>query len=372
MERTCGNLPLVLTFVLAITSARVAPPYNVILHCGNLINQLTWDYDRPPAGLHFRVDVDRFYSSRKIPPLQVDLPELQANVSFLSEWMDDYNLYVTAVLGNNETSEAAPADGVSFSYDVDSSASQICSLDLPPVTVLEQEEHFLLLSFQHPWLVYQHGLPSRSRKKRNEQLDDETLPVFVYDVTLDKKEFADLRCTDEVCRHKLPVAAGPRPRCVAIKGELERIGVYGTRDYCARPAPQNRDVIIPMAVSSLLLAAVFAVLVMICWKRARPSSSELPASLRFDTGKEEMSPQPQVVPSPDDSTLQLLVETPSESEARREVDEPADDGADEEEDRDADGGEMEAVDEDVSDHRAYERRDTVERLSLDENVEGYR
>ncbi|XP_077586398.1 uncharacterized protein LOC144205713 isoform X2 [Stigmatopora nigra] len=342
-----------------LDSPNVAPPYNVTLHCGNLINQLSWNYDHPPAGLHFRVEIDRFFSSRKIPPLQVDLPQLQANVSFLSAWRDAYNLYVTAVLGN-QTSERVPSDGVSFSYDVDSPTSHKCSLDLPPVTVLEQDEHFLLLSFQHPWLVYQHGLPSPSRKRRNEQQDDGILPLFMYDVTLEKKEFADLRCTEEVCRHRLPVEAGPRPPCVAISGELERIGVYGTRDYCARPVLKNRDVIIPVVASSLLLlAAVFAVLVMISWKRARPSSSELPASLRFDTRKEEMDPQLLVVETP-----------PSESDVDGLVDEPVDE--EEEEDRDADGEEMEEADEDVSDHHAYEGRNTVERLSPDEYVEGYR
>lgn len=46
-------------------------------------------------------------------------------MSSLSDQSDDYFLAVTAVLGEEE-SEAAPADGITFSYYIDSPATQKC------------------------------------------------------------------------------------------------------------------------------------------------------------------------------------------------------------------------------------------------------
>lgn len=52
-------------------------------------------------------------------------PDLQADVSFLSDPSDAYVIAVTAVIGQNE-SEPAPADELSFSYFMNSPAKQEC------------------------------------------------------------------------------------------------------------------------------------------------------------------------------------------------------------------------------------------------------
>ncbi|XP_054655566.1 interferon gamma receptor 1-like isoform X2 [Dunckerocampus dactyliophorus] len=290
---------LVVFFALDITVAQVAPPSNVTLHCGNLQNKLVWSYDDPPPGLQFRVDVGQLSDSNgAIDPLWVDPPELQADVSFLSDPRNDYLLTVTAVLGENQ-SDPAPADGIVFSYYMDSPATQRCSLDLPPVTVLEHQDHTILLSFEHPWLFYHQRLPpaldSRRREKRRHKQPDNPLPVFKYDVTINKKQFADLSCLEQVCERKLPVDAAQEKHCVTIRGELEKISVHGTQDFCARPLRGN-IVVVSVTVSLLVLAVVSAVLIMYCRKRTKATFS--PPSLLDFTDR------------PHSCTMSLVQETP--------------------------------------------------------------
>ncbi|XP_061824784.1 growth/differentiation factor 10b [Nerophis lumbriciformis] len=270
MTRTSLTALLGVFFVLTPSTTQVAPPINVTLHCGNLRNKVVWNYDSLPPGLRFRVDVSQLWGSNGT--LWVDPPHLQADVSFLFDPDNDYFLTVTAVLGENQ-SEPAPADGIDFSYYRNSPASQICSLDLPPVTVLEQQDHSVLLSFQHPWLLYQQKLSSHSgsrKKKRHEQPDD-LLPVFKYDVTINQKQFADLSCSERVCEKMLPVDPQQEKHCVSITGVLDKIKVDGTQDYCALPVKGNKVVVVSVLVSLLVLAGVAMVFIMCCRQRTKAS-----------------------------------------------------------------------------------------------------
>ncbi|XP_061767635.1 interferon gamma receptor 1-like [Nerophis ophidion] len=280
MSRTSLISLLGVFFVLASSPAHVAPPSNVTLHCGNLRNKVVWNYDSMPPGLRFRVNIGQYSDVHgAIDPLWVDPPHLQTDVSFLSDPNDDYFLTVTAVLGENQ-SEPAPADGIVFSYYRNSQASQICALDLPPVTLLEQQDHSVLLSFQHPWLLYHQKLSSYSgrRKKKRHDQPDHLLPVFKYDVTIDKKQFADESCSERVCEKVLPVDPNQEKHCVSISGELEKIKVKGPQDYCALPVKGHKVVVVSVLVSLLVLAGVALVFVMCCRRRTKASSSP-PSSL---------------------------------------------------------------------------------------------
>ncbi|XP_049592837.1 growth/differentiation factor 10b isoform X1 [Syngnathus scovelli] len=398
MKWPCMNTLLITFFLLEIGSAHVPPPRDVILHCGNLVNKVAWSYDNPPTGLRFRVDIGRIFKSQgDMGPLWVDPPDLQADVSFLSDQREDYFLAVTAVLGKEE-SEAAPADGISFSYYLDSPAAQKCSLDFPPVTVLDQHDNTVLISFQHPWLTYEHALltslQAGDKRKRRHVQPDNPLPVFKYDVTIDKKPFADLRCTEDVCERNLPVDASQQEHCATIKGELERIAVLGTHDYCAQPMQENKHIITGVVVSLLVLAAVLTVLLMICWKKTK-ASSKLPSSLRFN-GFVDETPVASMPVS--DSSARLIVEKPvspgeseqsgepqvhEESEQSDELqphEEPelsGEDAAGDMEDKEHQaymGGEQIDEDDDMetSNDNAYERRQVIVKMSSDEDIEGYR
>ncbi|NP_001347755.1 interferon gamma receptor 1-like precursor [Hippocampus comes] len=376
MAWTCLTPCLVTFFVLGIASAHVAPPSDVILHCGNLVNKVAWRYDNPPAGLRYRVDFGKVFNSQgDVGPLWVYPPDLQADLSFLSDQREDYFLAVTAVLGEEE-SEAAPADGITFSYYRDSPATQKCSLDLPPATVSDQQDNSVLISFQHPWLKYWHG-----RKRRHEKLDN-PLPVFKYDVILDKKQFADLRCTEKTCERTLPVDAGQEKHCAAIRGELESISVHGTQDYCALPVQGNKHVIIAVVVSLLVLAVVSTVLLLVCLKKTK-SSSNLPPSLRFERTIEEARPDTSLPVSNSSAPLMVVGTSPVSTDDSEPLREPepsvggdADDAGDtvEEVQQGYMGGEQMQEDEDTatSEENAYERRQVIVSLSPDEDVEGYR
>ncbi|XP_077350930.1 interferon gamma receptor 1-like [Festucalex cinctus] len=373
MEWTCLNRLLVIFFILGNTSAYVAPPSDVTLHCGNLVNKVEWRYDNPPPGLRFRVDVyKRSDSPGDLSPVWVDPPDMQADVSFLSNRMEDYFLQVTAVLGE-EKSEAA--DSSSFSYYMNSAAAQKCSLDLPPVTMLKQDDDSVLISFQHPWLAYQPAFDSVGKRNRRHERLDKPLPLFKYDVILDKEQFHSLRCTEDVCERKLPVDAGRQEHCAVINGELERISVHGTQDYCARPVQGTKRLVIIAVVSVLVLVVIAAIFFMLFRKKTN-ASSELPGALRFDGVVETAVAS--VTTSDSSAPLMVVDESASPGESQP-SDEPEpsgeDDEVEEEEQQAYMGGEHMDADEDTEgdeDSHGYEKRRVVVSLSQGEDVEGYR
>ncbi|XP_061913971.1 interferon gamma receptor 1-like isoform X2 [Entelurus aequoreus] len=370
MTRTSLMALLGVFFVLPPSTTHVAPPSNVTLHCGNLRNKVVWNYDSLPPGLQFRVDVGQVSDSNgRIAPLWVDPPHLQADVSFLSDPDNDYSLTVTAVLGENQ-SEPAPADGIDFSYYRNSPASQICSLDLPPVTVLEQQDHSVLLSFQHPWLLYHQKLSSQSgsrKKKRHEQPDD-LLPVFKYDVTINQKQFAELSCSERVCEKMLPVDPQQEKHCVTIRGVLNKMKVDGTQDYCALPMKGNKVVVVSVLVSLLVLAGVAMVFIMCCRQHTK-ASFDPPSSLEVShnpntntctlTPVQEAAHVPEVTCSVSSLHDQELLSNPSgEPDADVQEEEQEEEEEEEEEEEGYMGGDN--LEEDLLDSfNPYEKRCAV-------------
>ncbi|KAM9848160.1 growth/differentiation factor 10b isoform 2-T2 [Aulostomus maculatus] len=225
----------------------------------------------------------------KPDPLWVTPAALKANVSFLSDPSDDYFLTVTAVVGLNE-SEPAPNDGIVFSYFMDSPAPQKCSLDLPPVHISEQMNSGLQLqlSFEHPWLFHSRlediiGPHETNLDSQEDELFNDWLPKFDYSVTMNKHLRLSDSCTENVCQKALPVDAGHDEHCVKISGELEKIQVEGTGDYCtlAKRWKNNNNVIIISVVAVSAAAVIFCVFFMIFRKKISPSSST-PRSMMFN------------------------------------------------------------------------------------------
>lgn len=141
--------------------------------------------------------------------LWVDPPALHANLSLLTNPVDDNLVSVTAVVGKNE-SEGAPADGIQFSYVRDSLVKHKCeclvvktknqrsfpegipppavlspspgSVDFPPVAVKVDETGHVLFQFEHPWLLYGSSLaqPKSRQKKSDEEKMPKHRPEFMY------------------------------------------------------------------------------------------------------------------------------------------------------------------------------------------------
>lgn len=129
------------------------PPTNVTLHCHNLHDHLQWSYEPLMPGLRFRVEIRSVHRCFLLPLTQypnscssllllwnwcisfvlftsstpkemwVDPPALHANISFLTDPMDDNMLTVTAVIGQNKSK---PAGGTTFSYSKVSLVKQKC------------------------------------------------------------------------------------------------------------------------------------------------------------------------------------------------------------------------------------------------------
>lgn len=275
---------------LQAVEAHVEPPANVTLHCHNLHNVLKWSYGQHSPGLKFRVDIGSTADLKGYPNMIWISPpaQLQADVSFLSDPTNDYFLTVTAVIGQNE-SDYAPYDGINFSYFKDSPADRKCFVDFPSVNVTAQQDSTVLLRFTHPWLVYHQRLSStpntkpRKKKSHDAQISQE-LPVFHYDVVVigQKERHHNLDCVESVCEEKLSVDPTQKKHCVKVKGELQKIAVRATQEYCVLPFEESQSYLIYYCIvgSLLALSAVAIVLFMVYRKMTSPSSS-LPNSMTF-------------------------------------------------------------------------------------------
>nr|QDO15118.1 cytokine receptor family B13 [Siniperca chuatsi] len=267
-------------------AAHVESPTNVTLHCRNLHNVLEWSYDQLSPGLKFRVNIGSYINiSHNV--VWVDSPTRQADVSFLSDPNNEYFLTVTAVIGPNE-SEHAPPDGIVFSYFKDSPANQICFVDLPPVNVTAQQDDTILFRFTHPWLLYHQKLPGNRNpkmKRHGAQFSSTQLPVFTYNVVIinQKERHYSFNCEESVCEERLDVDAAREKHCLKIRGELEKMAVQATQEYCTLPLDitshgSNNYIYIIVAIVLALGAAAFGVFFMVYQKWTRPSTS-LPQSV---------------------------------------------------------------------------------------------
>lgn len=155
-----------------------------------------------------------FFTSSTPKEMWVAPPVLHANVSLLTDPVDDNMLTVTAFIGQNKSK---PAGGTTFSYSKVSLVKQkceclsgmfsirgvplqgrgisLCSLtltpgfvDFPSVAVSVDPDGHVLFNFNHPWLLYSYGFPQTKsrRKKSNEEKASVQLPEFKYSVKLNQ------------------------------------------------------------------------------------------------------------------------------------------------------------------------------------------
>ncbi|XP_070834272.1 growth/differentiation factor 10b [Chaetodon trifascialis] len=312
--------------LLQAVAAHVEPPTDVILDCHNLHNVVKWNYDQLLPALKFRVDIGAM--TRPPSVLLVDSPNLQADVSFLSDPSDDYYLTVTAVIGLNE-SDPAPQDGIHFSYFMDSPAHQKCAVDFPPVNVTAQQDGSVLFSFMHPWLLY-HQPTSRKqpairrKKKSHNAAASKWLPEFKYDIVVTNQRELHQRfiCEDSVCEGMLTVDPAQEKPCLKVRGEIQKILVQGTQQYCAQPEgtpphePNDYTYVYIIVVVVLALIAVVIILFMLYKKKTKPTTS-FPGSMTF-TGRLKQTfgvvQQSVLVPEVEPVSPTPLLSTPSEKE----------------------------------------------------------
>uniref|UniRef100_A0A8C9Y1A9 Uncharacterized protein n=1 Tax=Sander lucioperca TaxID=283035 RepID=A0A8C9Y1A9_SANLU len=249
---------------------QVTPPTNLTFHCHNLHNNLKWSYDQLSPGLRFRIDISTLNGAPNV--VWVDPPaELQADLSFLSDPSNAYYLTVTAVMGQNE-SVSAPHDGIIFSYFKDSPQGFV---DFPPVNVTAQPDGTVLVRFTHPWLVYQHKLQrSTNTKPRFRKSHDPQLPVFHYDVTTMNQRDYSSHCVESVCEAELSVDPAQKKHCLKMKGELQKMSVRGTQEYCVVPVEESLSYIVHLCVVGTLLfvSSVAFVLFMVYRKKDQASN----------------------------------------------------------------------------------------------------
>ncbi|XP_076599120.1 growth/differentiation factor 10b [Chaetodon auriga] len=312
--------------LLQAVAAHVEPPTDVTLDCRNLHNVVKWTYDQLLPALKFRVDI--LTMSRKPSQLWVNSPNLQADVSFLSDPKDDYYLTVTAVIGQNE-SDPAPLDGISFSYFMNSQVHQKCVVDFPPVNVTAQQDGSVLFSFMHPWVLYSKPMSGKQpaihrKKKSHDAAASKWLAEFKYDVVVINQRELHQRftCEESVCEETLAVDPAQEKHCLEVQGEIEKILVQGTQQYCAQPegtaphGPNDYTYIYIIVVVVLALIAVVIILFMLYKKKTKPTSS-LPNSMTFTSRLKQtfgVVEQSIFVPQVEPTSPTPLLSTPSEKE----------------------------------------------------------
>ncbi|XP_034753456.1 interferon gamma receptor 1-like isoform X2 [Etheostoma cragini] len=265
----------VFLFLFQAVVANVEPPTNLTLHCHNMHNILKWSYDQLLPGLRFRVDIGALSGDPSfvwvVPPA-----ELQANLSNLTDPTDAYFVTVTAVMGQNEST---PTPGIIFSYFKDNPEGQKCYVDFPSVSVTAHPDYTVLLRFTHPWLLYRLQM-RKWNKPRFKKSSEPQLPPFDYYVTLTNQHY---RCVERVCEEKLSVDAAQKKHCLKMNGELEKMLVQETKEYCFDvPTGNSPNNLVSVYVVGGLLAAIAGALIisMVYRKKTRPLTS-IPNSMTF-------------------------------------------------------------------------------------------
>ncbi|XP_068183270.1 growth/differentiation factor 10b [Antennarius striatus] len=364
---------LFLTCIQAVALAvYVEPPTNVTLHCHNMKNTLEWSYNRQMQGLKFKVNI--LTVLRTYEPIIVESPTLQADISFLSDPKDDYFVTVNAVIGNDSSTEAPPEE-ITFSYFKDSQANQKCFVDFPSVNVTAQQDGEVFFLFNHPGLLYNHNLPaSRNRRHQKKNLNAnirKPLPEFTYDVVVINQKMLPQRfsCEESVCKGKLAADPGQEKHCLKVKGELEKIAVKATQEYCTNTTHEpNKLIYIPIIVAFLLICGVLAFVFFIVYKKKTKSSSPLPRSMMFTSRLRQWTSgtvqEPVQVPEVEPKSPTPLL-TPKEKECKESPTRRSSTEAD-----------LSSIGEDETQSYGgasnYEKRVVLVQLSPDEETEGYR
>ncbi|KAF6716248.1 Interferon gamma receptor 1 [Oryzias melastigma] len=261
---------VVLFFLWTDVALAVVPsPTNVLLHCHNFENKLTWGFAEFPPGLQFKVDISSYSEDNRCLGAQwVEPPKLEVNLSRLPDPEDAYWITVRAVMGQDE-SDPAPYDGIVFSYNKNTQESQHCSVDLPPLNVTRLSDHQVQIQFQHPWEFYQPKIQSCKKQKRKRQRE---LPTFKYDVIVQNKT-ETVYCEESLCEKDVHVDP-EQEQCVKIKGEFKNVNVESRGDHCVQPRKEDKPytyVFIVIAIVTALVAV--AILVMLYRKKTQPSTA---------------------------------------------------------------------------------------------------
>ncbi|XP_068597403.1 interferon gamma receptor 1-like [Brachionichthys hirsutus] len=374
---SCHHVFLFLAcFQAAALAAYVEPPTNVTLHCRNMNNTLQWSYSHFQPGLKFKVDISAL--SGTFDDILVEPPALHADVSFLSDPNNDYYITVSAVIGQNK-SEESPSQGIIFSYFKDSQADQKCFVDLPSINVTAQMDGEVFFHFRHPWLFYNHNwLSGQNRRPRKKSLDAQIrkpLPEFKYDVVIVNQETPPQRfsCEKRICEGKLVADPGQTQHCLKVKGEMQKMAVKATQEYCAATAQEsthgpNKSIYVPIVLAFLLTFGVLALVVFIVYKKKTTPSTPSPRSTTFTSRLRQLTfgavgdavLVPVLVPVVEPNSTPLV--SPVEEESTEYP--PARLSSTE--------ADLSSIDEDEPQNSGYEKRLVLVQLSPDEETEGYR
>ncbi|XP_059215395.1 interferon gamma receptor 1-like [Centropristis striata] len=384
--------------LLQAALAYVEPPNNVTFHCHNMRNILRWSYEKPSPGLRFKIKIGATSSLNGNPgELWVDPPApLEADLSFLSDITNEYVVTVTAVIGQNE-SKSAPEDEIIFSYFTESIfRNHKCFVDFPPVNVTAKEDGIVLYSFTHPWLAYFQNLPLRpkgkQRKKKRHDEDIDELPIFYYYVVKNKQEHGKRDCVTSVCEGMLAEDPAQKKHCLRFKGELEKISVHSTQEYCAPPTEKPDYHTLYYVLASLLALSVLALVLFMLYRKMTSPSTSSPSSMTFTNKVKQWTsrdvPEPVFIPevspasptpllddrdvhtfTPTENELRLPIGLPTEGEGVSDVEVGKYEGSG------YMGGRSFEEDEELNSEEGpsgYEKRQVVVELAPDEQAEGYR
>ncbi|NP_001347770.2 interferon gamma receptor 1-like precursor [Larimichthys crocea] len=285
MSRGIFNPVFILLLVgIQLLAAHVDPPTSVTLDCHNLVHVVKWSYTEFSPGLQFEIYIGSLHGAAKLN--LVDSPNLQTNFSLDTDPADTYTLEVSAVIGPNKSDEAPPK-GIQFSYNKNSPASKKCFMDLPAVNVTVMPDGYAQFSFMHPWLLYGDKIPvPKPTKKKRHNARSEVIPEFSYEVVVVSKGTSKtFDCNERECEDELLVDPKEEKLCLKISGDMARMAVRGTQEYCAMPAtalPAEDDYmyVIYIVVPLVVLIALAFILFLVYKKVTRPSSS-LPAAMTF-------------------------------------------------------------------------------------------
>lgn len=251
----------------------VLPPTNMSFRCHNMQNSLSWAHDEPVPGLKFKVSI--YSKLRAHGEHLVTWPEMSFDLSNYSAPEDDYAIQVSAVLGD-DTSINVPEDGIVYSYFMDSPSPIKCGLDLPAVELTTLEENRIHFSFTHPGLIY---LPH----------SQDGLSVFDYNIQAINQESRKYEhtysCTEAHCQGTIHVDDGKKSFCLNISGEMKKMSVQATQEYCS--VPWKMAGINPLAYVIpivLLLVGGILIAIMVFIKKTRDFSPG-PAALIFPVKK---------------------------------------------------------------------------------------
>ncbi|XP_028325280.1 growth/differentiation factor 10b [Gouania willdenowi] len=286
-------LPVFLLLVgMVIVTGRVDPPSEVIMDCKNLSNILKWVYNEDKKDLLFRIDIRALYSEdaegfRNLS--WVNATAREADVSFLSDTIEQYRITVKAVMGTNE-SDPSPARGLTFSYNKVAPVDYTCFFDLPSVNVTEQPHDKIQWRFKHPWLLYHQKL-GKKRRMHNTQTK---LPPFNYKVVLVNQMPHEFDCNEAVCVEEIPVDPAHEKHCVHIEGNLKQMVVKGNGEYCSQRLIPPDYTYIYMLVALLVITAVAGVIIMVFYKKTRPSTqTQSPNSMNFSRPLDQRIVEPE-------------------------------------------------------------------------------